>query len=291
MVDHWREDGAEQKFEQLLIDHESYGLELPAAADVRACLAALAWEREARDAVKEKDGVPTLELLEDLRTRADDIDMEDIEDGLGEDLMRRLEAVEEWTKKVDEALRFSVGAGGSAPKTMSAERAAAAAAAHAERRPQPEIIKAFIDEGKKLPAIVPRVAELETILDEHQKWVESARARCWVPPKPKPTPEELRAKADADAAAAATAAGEDAAAAAAAAAEAEAERKRQSKNSKKKKKGKGGKSAAAPDAKPATAADAKPAADEAKEKARIAAAATRVPRRGREKARGARGSW
>ena len=275
VVDHWREDGAEQKFEQLLIDHESYGLELPAAADVRACLAALAWEREARDAVKEKDGVPTLELLEDLRTRADDIDMEDIEDGLGEDLMRRLEAVEEWTKKVDEALRFSVGAGGSAPKTMSAERAAAAAAAHAERRPQPEIIKAFIDEGKKLPAIVPRVAELETILDEHQKWVESARALLG-PPKPKPTPEELRAKADADAAAAATAAGEDAAAAAAAAAEAEAERKRQSKNSKKKKKGKGGKSAAAPDAKPATAADAKPAADEANEKARIAAAATRV---------------
>ena len=48
-VERWREPGATQAFEALLVDHERFGLELPAAADVRACLACLEWERDAKE--------------------------------------------------------------------------------------------------------------------------------------------------------------------------------------------------------------------------------------------------
>jgi hypothetical protein len=310
-VEQWREEGAEQTFTELLLDHERFGLELPAAADVRACLAALEWEREARAALSEKSSsslslgvlgaggggggspggggggdrksggvkrasVPLLSLLEDLRARAKEIYMDDLEEGLEDGLNRRLAAVEEWDARVDRALRG--GGGLAASKTKSAEKAAAAAAAVAERRPTPEAMREFIEEGRRLPAVVPRVAELEIILEEHQKWTGVARALLG-PPKPKPTAEELAAAAAASAAAeaeeaAAAAAGDEAVAAVAVAAE--VERKR-SKDKKKKKKGKGGKAAAAAEAAAAVGVDAA-AAEAAKvgEKLRCAAAAASI---------------
>lgn len=190
-VEQWRDEGAEQTFTELLLDHERFGLELPAAAYVRACLAALEWEFEARAALsvtstsaggsasggasdkdardKEKPSTsnggcdggdggakgdggkaggatppPPLGVLEDLGARAREL--EDLEEGLEEEVARRLEAVEEWSGRVDDALRGGGGAAGGA-KTKYAAAAAAAAAATAERRPTPEAIRALIEVG------------------------------------------------------------------------------------------------------------------------------------------------
>jgi histone demethylase JARID1 len=125
-VERWKEEGAEQTFTELMLDHERFGLELPAAADVRACLAALEWEREVRETLcmpaaadaskdKKKSGrsadsspnkkttggssepLPQLEVLEDLRERAKDIDTDDMDEALRDELARRLEIIDGWT--------------------------------------------------------------------------------------------------------------------------------------------------------------------------------------------------
>jgi histone demethylase JARID1 len=117
-------------------------------------------------------------------------------------------------------------------KPVSAERAAAEAKALAGKRPTPEAVRALVEEGKNLPVLCPRVAELEATLEEHFAWVEAARELLG-PPPPEPTAEEL--------AAAATSAAAEASADAAALEEAlAAERRRAAKSSKKGKK-KGGK--------------------------------------------------
>jgi len=103
--------------------------------------------------------VPLLAVLEDLQERAREL--EDLEEGLEEEVDRRLEAVEEWTSKVDAALRLPGARGAGVAKAKSALHVAAAAAAQAERRPSPEAVAAFIAAGKALPAVVPRVRELE----------------------------------------------------------------------------------------------------------------------------------
>ena len=256
-MERWKEEGAEQTFTELMLDHERFGLELPAAADVRACLAALEWEREVRDALsmpaaaadaKDKkkslsksadsspaskkpggsEPLPQLEILEDLRERAKDINTDDMEEELREELARRLEKIDEWSEKVDSAMGLN-----DRVATKQKPASVLQAAANAEKRPTPEVIQELVEQGKKLPAIVPRVTELETILDEHRRWVEAAR-KLLGPPKPKPSAEQLAEEAAAAATQAADQAAADeesatAAAKAAAEAVAEAERLRKSK--------------------------------------------------------------
>ena len=273
-TERWRDEGAEQTFNELLLDHERFGLELPAAADVRTCLNALKWEREARAVLKrssptEKAAAPPLPLavLEDLRERARDIHMDDLEEGLEEEVNRRLEAVEAWSARVDAALSGGGALDAARAKARSTGKAAAVAVAAAEQRPTPDEMRELIDEGRKLPAVVPRVVELEMILEEHKRWVSSARALLG-PPRPKPTPEELAAKAAHEAAKAA----EAAAGGAPIGAEAEAHARAKDKK-KKKKKGKGSKSAAVAQA---TLNDAAAEEARAREMLRTAAAAERV---------------
>ena len=291
-VERWKEEGAEQTFTELMLDHERFGLELPAAADVRACLAALEWEREVRETLcmpaaadaskdKKKSGrsadsspnkkttggssepLPQLEVLEDLRERAKDIDTDDMDEALRDELARRLEIIDGWTEKVDVAMGLN-----DRVATKQKPASALQVAANAEKRPTPEVIQELVEAGKELPAIVPRVTELETILDEHRRWVEAAR-KLLGPPKPKPSAEQLAA--ESAAVAASEAADQAAAAAASSEAAAEAERLRKSKK-KGKKGGKGGKAGVAT----VGAVKDEEAADEAKEVARMAAAATRV---------------
>ena len=300
-VERWKEEGAEQTFTELMLDHERFGLELPAAADVRACLAALEWEREVRDALsmpaaaadaKDKkkslsksadsspaskkpggsEPLPQLEILEDLRERAKDIDTDDMDEELRNELARRLEKIDEWSEKVDSAMGLN-----DRVATKQKPASVLQAAANAEKRPTPEVIQELVEQGKKLPAIVPRVTELETILDEHRRWVEAAR-KLLGPPKPKPSAEQLAEEAAAAATQAADQAAADeesatAAAKAAAEAVAEAERLRKSK-----KKGKKGSKHVTRKESPAAAGAVKDeeAAAEAREVARMAAAATRV---------------
>ena len=135
----WREPGAEACFAELMADHDRFGLELPAAVDVRACAAALEWEREARDALAfRRDGEdgdelaagetktegneneneneepdsnenddeipPDVAVLEDLRTRVSELDadiLEEMEQPLVEEVTRRLDACDAWTARVD----------------------------------------------------------------------------------------------------------------------------------------------------------------------------------------------
>ena len=134
-----REPGAEACFAELMADHDRFGLELPAAVDVRACAAALEWEREARDALAfRRDGEdgdelaagetktegneneneneepdsnenddeipPDVAVLEDLRTRVSELDadiLEEMEQPLVEEVTRRLDACDAWTARVD----------------------------------------------------------------------------------------------------------------------------------------------------------------------------------------------
>jgi len=49
-VGQWRQV-AEHTFKELMMDHDRFGLELPAAAYVRACLDCIAWEHDARHAL------------------------------------------------------------------------------------------------------------------------------------------------------------------------------------------------------------------------------------------------
>ena len=131
--------GAEACFAELMADHDRFGLELPAAVDVRACAAALEWEREARDALAfRRDGEdgdklaagetktegneneneneepdsnenddeipPDVAVLEDLRTRVSELDadiLEEMEQPLVEEVTRRLDACDAWTARVD----------------------------------------------------------------------------------------------------------------------------------------------------------------------------------------------
>ena len=278
-VETWREPGAEACFAELMADHDRFGLELPAAVDVRACAAALEWEREARDALAfRRDGEdgdelaagetktegneneneneepdsnenddeipPDVAVLEDLRTRVSELDadiLEEMEQPLVEEVTRRLDACDAWTARVDaifaesgessrgapererESARVGsaaslgasaregggserAGAGGSEragpiggsigskAKPVSAERAAAEARALAGKRPTPEAVRALVEAGKKLPALCPRVAQLEATLEEHAAWVEAARELLG-PAPPEPTAEELAAAA------------------------------------------------------------------------------------------------
>ena len=271
----WREEGAETTLRELLIDHERFGLELPAAADVRACLAALEWEGEARDAIglsgSPSKSPPNLDTLENLRERAEELDADDMQEGLVEEVNRRVELVEAWSRKVEDAIK-GVSGEGPTTKAKSSERAAAEAKAAAEKRPTPETMRAFVEEGKSLPAIVPRVAELEAMLQEHETWVKAAR-KVLGPPKPEPTPEELAAAAE-EAAAEAIADAEDERAAAIAAAEAEKKRARDKKKGKKK--GKGSKAAAAAAAAATTTTE---PVEDAESRARAAAKAKATMRR------------
>ena len=209
---------------------------------MRACLAALEWEREVRETLcmpaaadaskdKKKSGrsadsspnkkttggssepLPQLEVLEDLRERAKDIDTDDMDEALRDELARRLEIIDGWTEKVDVAMGLN-----DRVATKQKPASALQVAANAEKRPTPEVIQELVEAGKELPAIVPRVTELETILDEHRRWVEAAR-KLLGPPKPKPSAEQLAAESAAVAASEAA----DQAAAAAASSEAAAE--------------------------------------------------------------------
>ena len=62
-------------------------------------------------------------------------------------------------------------------------RAVAEASALAWKRPTPEAVRALVEAGKKLPALCPRVAQLEATLEEHAAWVEAARERSPAPPE------------------------------------------------------------------------------------------------------------
>ena len=150
----WREEGAETTLRELLIDHERFGLELPAAADVRACLAALEWEGEARDAIglsgSPSKSPPNLDTLENLRERAEELDADDMQEGLVEEVNRRVELVEAWSRKVEDAIK-GVSGEGPTTKAKSSERAAAEAKAAAEKRPTPETMRAFVEEGNRSP--------------------------------------------------------------------------------------------------------------------------------------------
>jgi hypothetical protein len=120
-VETWREVGALDAFAEIMADHDRFGLELPAAVDVRACVAALEWEREARDALEASDDAidqdenetakPSLSVLEDLRLRLEDLDadvLEEMEAVLVEEVKRRLDLCDAWTARVD-ALRGGFG--------------------------------------------------------------------------------------------------------------------------------------------------------------------------------------
>ena len=64
--------------------------------------------------------------------------------------------------------------------------AAAASGAASSKRPTPEQMRVLAEEGKTLPALVPRVAELERTLEEHEEWVASARELLGPKKPPKP---------------------------------------------------------------------------------------------------------
>ena len=99
-----------------MVDHDRFGLELPAATDVRAFISALEWEREARAALSgsndndEDDDRPDLEVLTDLRDRLEQLDSditEEMEQRLLEEVKTRLEICDEWTQRVDEVLKLA----------------------------------------------------------------------------------------------------------------------------------------------------------------------------------------
>ena len=193
-----------------MVDHDRFGLELPAATDVRAFISALEWEREAREALSgsndndEDDDRPDLEVLTDLRDRLEQLDSditEEMEQRLLEEVKTRLEICDEWTQRVDEVLKLagSVASAEESPtetrtqsKPVSTERAAAEAKAAAEKCPTPDAVSKLVEQGKKLPAVSPKVVELETALEEHEAWVEAARGLLG-PPLPAPTAEEVAA--------------------------------------------------------------------------------------------------
>ena len=123
----------------------------PAAADVRACLAALEWEGEARDAIglsgSPSKSPPNLETLEYLRERAEELDADDMQEGLVDEVNRRVELVEAWTRKVEDAIK-GVSGEGPTTKAKSSERAAGGEGSGGEAS-HARTMRAFV-EGKSL---------------------------------------------------------------------------------------------------------------------------------------------
>ena len=215
VLDRWREEGAEVTFNEIMATHDGFGLELPAATDVRAFIGALEWEREARDALAlggdgheyNDDDKPDVEVLQDLRDRAGELDTdiaEEMEQTLLEQVKKRLAMCDEWLARVEKTLKFAPTATTTdgetkentttsttslreKPKPVSVDRGPAAdAKVDAEKRPTPETVRLLVLEGKKLPAVSKKVAELETQLEEHLGWVLEARVLLG-PPAPEPT--------------------------------------------------------------------------------------------------------
>jgi hypothetical protein len=183
-VSRWREEGAKVTFKELELSHEDFGLELPAMETVRKRVRALDWEEKARECFasileriegtgssekgsgksskaskksqEEEEDLPEDALLDELHEEA--LDLDELNPKLLEEVNSRWKLVDEWRQKADAMLNPELDENGRPKQTIG-----------------PDEYDALISEGKKLPAIVAKVDELEANLANHQVWFTAAR--------------------------------------------------------------------------------------------------------------------